>query len=63
MKNDIGYHAYLLRIWKVINNDSMSWRVSLEDPHTHEILVFEDTNAFYKYIQVVIGGLSENTRP
>jgi hypothetical protein len=31
-----GYMAYLLRLWQVDEGEGMTWRATLESPHTGE---------------------------
>ena len=34
------YHSYLLRIWR--EDDLTPWRIQIENPHTHEVIGFQN---------------------
>ncbi|MBM3127445.1 MAG: hypothetical protein FJ009_02275 [Chloroflexi bacterium] len=49
------YLAFMLRLWQVRDNDEMSWRASLEDPHTGERRGFAS-------LEMLVAFLREQTR-
>lgn len=51
------YHAYLLRFWEErgqIQDRGVTWRFSLEDPHTHERRGFATLEALIAFLQTSI---------
>jgi hypothetical protein len=46
-----GYHAYLLRLWRVGSQQGQGWRASLEDPHTRKVLGFNSLEALFAFLQ------------
>lgn len=60
MKNDNWYFSYLLRIWQVQSENNPTWRVSLENPHTHEIKNFEDILSLYLFLKEIIAAPLES---
>lgn len=44
------YLSFLLRLWRVRQNDSETWRASLEDPRTGERRGFASLEALVKYL-------------
>jgi hypothetical protein len=51
------YHSFLLRLWRVSAEEPPLWRASLENPHTHEVLGFNDLDALADYLR----GLTHET--
>lgn len=45
------YHSYLLRLWQIKENNSRSWRASLENTRTGELQGFPDLGALLQYLQ------------
>jgi len=45
------YLAYLVRLWKVNQDEQCCWRVSIEDPFTGERHGFVNVNAFIAFIK------------
>ena len=43
------YHAYLLRFWQ--EEESTSWRASLEDPHSGETFGFASLRELFNFIE------------
>lgn len=55
------YFAFLLRLWK--SADASRWQASLEDPHTRQVIGFDDLerlNAFLEQLQPVEVDEGEN---
>jgi len=48
------YYAWMLRIWQPDEQEGQSWRVSLEDPHTRELIAFESVDAINEFINNLI---------
>jgi len=48
------YYSFLLRMWRINSGEPASWRVMLEDPHTHEVLAFDGLEAFFIYLEELI---------
>jgi hypothetical protein len=46
-----GYLAYLLRMWRVIEDGGARWRASLERPGDGEQLVFASLEAAFDFLQ------------
>ena len=46
-----AYHSFFLRLWLVKQNGILSWRVSLEDPHTGQLRHFDCFEDFFIYFQ------------
>ena len=49
------YHAYLLRIWRVLGNEGSHWRASLENVQTGELRGFEDIEWLQDYLDTIAG--------
>jgi hypothetical protein len=49
------YFSYLLRIWLTDSQEIPTWRVMLEDPHTREVVGFDDLDAFLNHLQNLTG--------
>lgn len=47
------YTSYLLRIWMKRDPASEGCNASLEDPHTHEIQIFDSIESLYLYLREV----------
>lgn len=47
------YTSYLLRIWMRRDPENDGWNASLEDPHTHEIQIFNSIESLYLYLREV----------
>lgn len=50
MSRRASYHAYLLRLWRVQSEPQPTWRASLEDPHSGELLVFASLERAYAFL-------------
>jgi len=48
-----NYHSFLIRLWKIKQEDTFVWRASLENPQTGEVLGFEDLQALLKYLETL----------
>lgn len=44
------YQAYLLRLWRVVEARE-TWRVSLEDAHTHELRGFGSLEELFRFLE------------
>jgi hypothetical protein len=47
-----GYHAYMLRLWRVQSKQGRPWRAFLEDAHTSERRGFSDLEALFAYLRI-----------
>ena len=45
------YLAYMLRLWEVGSDGNLTWRASLESPHTGERHVFADPGALFAFLE------------
>jgi hypothetical protein len=45
------YHSFLLRTWQAGLADHPTWRASLENPHTHELIGFDSLEALCAYLK------------
>lgn len=45
------YMAYMLRLWQVDSDQGLSWRASLENPHTGERRGFASLEALFKFLE------------
>ena len=54
LKKD-DYHAYLLRLWRVRENEGSHWRASLENVQTGELHGFEDVDGLRSYLDEIAG--------
>ena len=45
-----SYLAYLLRIWQIKDAEQLTWRASLEDPHTGERQGFATFEALIEFL-------------
>ncbi len=45
------HYAYLLRLWQAGTAENPTWRVSLEDPHTRQVIGFDNLEALNEYLQ------------
>ncbi len=48
------YHSFLLRIWQTQESEHSVWHFSLENPLTHEILAFQNTQNLSDYLTQII---------
>ncbi len=48
------YHSFLLRIWKPKGLIGTKWLFSLENPITHELIVFQDQFRLFIYLTQII---------
>jgi hypothetical protein len=49
------YHAYLLRLWRVRENEGSHWRASLENVQTGELHGFEEIVGLQDYLDEIAG--------
>jgi hypothetical protein len=49
--NGATYISYLLRLWRVAAGGQVTWRASLEDPHTGERLGFAGFDELLSYLE------------
>jgi hypothetical protein len=47
----IGYHSYLLRLWRAREGERDVWRASLQDPQSGERISFATAEALFAYLQ------------
>jgi len=45
------YFSFLLRLWQAGNMDEPVWRASLENPHTREVVGFNNLSELITYLQ------------
>jgi hypothetical protein len=45
------YFSFLLRIWCTGSQDHPVWRVMLEEPHTREVVGFDNMDAFLRHLE------------
>jgi hypothetical protein len=45
------YVAYLLRLWQVHTENTLTWRASLESPYTGERQSFGSLEGLFEYLQ------------
>ena len=45
------YLAYMLRLWRVDTNGEVTWRVSIEDPHTGERHGFTNLDRLFEFLK------------
>ncbi len=45
-----SYVAYMLRLWRVGDNDGPAWRASLESPDTAERLTFPNLESLFSFL-------------
>jgi hypothetical protein len=45
------YLSFLLRLWRVKQNDENGWRASLENPHTGEVRGFASLEALWNFLR------------
>ncbi len=48
------YAAFLLRLWNLGDGESLSWRASLEDPHTGQQQAFSSLGELVTFLQAYI---------
>lgn len=49
------YHAFLVRLWQINQGGKLVWRVTIENPHTKEIIGFETAQDFTEYLDQLLG--------
>jgi hypothetical protein len=52
------YHSFLLRYWQSRDAEERTWHLSLEDPLTREVKVFQNVESLMDYLTQ----LSKNTQ-
>ena len=45
------YHSFLLRLWSIRQNGQISWRASLENPHTKQQQFFDCLEDLIGFLQ------------
>jgi hypothetical protein len=48
--DDISYHSYLLRMWRVIRDEKLVWMASLDDPRTGKRQNFTSLEDLYVFL-------------
>ena len=52
MTTELGrYQAYMLRLWQASNDEKLTWRASLESPHTGQRQGFADLQALFVFLE------------
>jgi hypothetical protein len=52
----LDYMAFLLRLWRVDEDDGIQWRASLEEPSTGERLGFADIDRLCAFLEEQCSG-------
>ena len=60
--DDISYHSYLLRMWRVIRDEKLVWMASLDDPHTAKRQSFTSLEDLYVFLLQQIGQAAHEQR-
>jgi hypothetical protein len=53
------YLSYLLRLWQIKSGGELVWRMSLENPHTHQRQGFASLEALFDFLREQIGALPD----
>jgi hypothetical protein len=54
-----GYVSFMLRLRKVGRDDESTWRASLENPHTGELLVFPNLQVLFTFLEKTTAELAD----
>lgn len=54
-KDQREYLSYLLRLWRVSDEDNPVWRASLQSPQTGERIGFASLNELFKFLRAQTG--------
>jgi hypothetical protein len=49
-----SYHAYMLRIWLMDNDNCPRWRLSLEEPHGEFIIIFNNLAELIVFLLITL---------
>lgn len=49
-----NYHSYLIRLWRSSDDETASWHIMLENPHTRERHSFATLGDMLAYLQQVL---------
>lgn len=63
MKTDSDYYSFLLRIWKPDRHIENGWRISLENPHDHQVKTYRDLDGFIGDILALMKPSKGTTKP
>lgn len=63
MKTDSVYYSFLLRIWKPDRHTANGWRLSLENPHDHQIKTYLDLDSLYRDLRALIKPACDDKKP
>jgi hypothetical protein len=58
-----GYLAYLLRLWRVNDEEGPVWRASLESPHTGERHGFANLELLFAFLEEKTAELAQDEVP
>jgi hypothetical protein len=58
-----GYLAYLLRLWRVNDEEGPVWRASLESPHTGERHGFANLELLFAFLEEKTAELAQGEVP
>jgi hypothetical protein len=50
-----GYHSFLLRFWQNQDAEERTWHLSLEDPITRDVKVFQNVESLIDYLTQLKG--------
>jgi hypothetical protein len=53
MKHRAPYHAFLLKLWPIVSQEQILWRVVLENPYTGQRKGFRDLEAFEHFLRML----------
>ena len=56
------YHSYLLRLWRVREGEGESWRASLQEVETGDLLGFAELDELFDYLEGLQDQASDQTR-
>jgi hypothetical protein len=49
-----SYHSFLFRLWLVRQNSHLTWRASLENPHTGQAQLFFSLEDLIHFLQELV---------
>jgi len=59
MTEQVGYLAYMLRLWRVNDGGNSVWRASVESPHTGERHGFANLELLFAFLEEKTGELAQ----
>ncbi len=61
-EEEMSYRSFLLRLWHVKQCGEISWRASLEDPHTGQLHFFSRPDELNEFLQELRQELEDEAR-